>query len=173
MGRLIDDLLGLSRLARTELRRSPIDLTALARNVAAELRKAEPDREVEIAIDDGIGGDGDASLLRIALENLLGNAWKFTGKRTGARIEVGTISVDGETVYFVRDNGAGFDPTYEAKLFGVFQRLHSTHEFEGTGIGLATVKRIIDRHGGRIWAAGEIDRGATFYFTLGDAIGQP
>jgi light-regulated signal transduction histidine kinase (bacteriophytochrome) len=173
MGRLIDDLLGLSRLARTELRRSPVDLTALARSVAAQLGKADPDREVEIVIDDSIGGDGDASLLRIALENLLGNAWKFTGKRAAARIEVGTMSAEGETVYFVRDNGAGFDPAYEAKLFGVFQRLHSTHEFEGTGIGLATVKRIVNRHGGRIWAAGEVDRGATFYFTLGDRIGQP
>jgi light-regulated signal transduction histidine kinase (bacteriophytochrome) len=173
MGRLIDDLLGLSRVGRAELNRSPVDLSALAQNVVAQLGKAEPDRQVEIAIADGIGAEGDAPLLRIALANLLGNAWKFTGKRAVARIEVGTMSLDGEAVYFVRDNGAGFDQAYEAKLFGVFQRLHSTHEFEGTGIGLATVKRIVNRHGGRIWAASEVDRGATFYFTLAGEIGPP
>jgi len=173
MGRLIDDLLGLSRVTRAELRRLPVDLSALARNVAAQIRNAEPDRQVEIVICEGIGVEGDAPLLRIALENLLGNAWKFTGKRAAARIEVGTMSVNSEAVHFVRDNGAGFDPAYEAKLFGVFQRLHSAHEFEGTGIGLATVKRIVSRHGGRIWAASEVDRGATFYFTLGDGTPQP
>jgi len=173
MGRLIDDLLGLSRVARAELCRLPVDLSVLARNVAAQLGGSDPDREVEIVIVDGIGAEGDAPLLRIALENLLGNAWKFTSKRTAARIEVGTMSVDGDTVYFVRDNGAGFDPAYEAKLFGVFQRLHSTREFEGTGIGLATVKRIVSRHNGRIWATSEVDRGATFYFTLGDGTPRP
>jgi signal transduction histidine kinase len=169
MGRLIDDLLGLSRVTRAELRRSPVDLSALARSVAAELGRAEPAREVAMIIEDGIVAEGDAPLLRIALENLLGNAWKFTGKRAEARIEVGTMSVDGNMAYFVRDNGAGFDPAYQTKLFGVFQRLHSTHEFEGTGIGLATVKRIVSRHSGRIWATSKVDRGATFYFTLGDA----
>jgi light-regulated signal transduction histidine kinase (bacteriophytochrome) len=173
MGRLIDDLLGLSRVARAELCRLPVDLSVLARNVAAQLGRAEPDRQVEIVIGDGIGAEGDAPLLRIALENLLGNAWKFTGKRAVARIEVGTMSVDGNVVYFVRDNGAGFDPAYEAKLFGVFQRLHSTREFEGTGIGLATVKRIVSRHGGRIWATSEVNHGATFYFTLGGGIRRP
>jgi signal transduction histidine kinase len=170
MGRLIDDLLGLSRVTRAELRRSPVDLSALARSVAVELARAEPERKVAMVIADGIVAEGDAPLLRIALENLLGNAWKFTGKRAEARIEVGTMSVDGGMVYFVRDNGAGFDPAYEAKLFGVFQRLHSTHEFDGTGIGLATVKRIVNRHSGRIWATGGVDRGATFYFTLGDGL---
>jgi X-X-X-Leu-X-X-Gly heptad repeat protein len=170
MGRLIDDLLGLSRVTRAELRRSPVDLSALARSVAVELARAEPERKVAMVIADGVVAEGDAPLLRIALENLLGNAWKFTGKRATARIEVGTMSVDGGMAYFVRDNGAGFDPAYEAKLFGVFQRLHSTHEFDGTGIGLATVKRIVSRHSGRIWATGSVDRGATFYFTLGDGL---
>jgi light-regulated signal transduction histidine kinase (bacteriophytochrome) len=173
MGRLIDDLLGLSRVARAELVRLPVDLSVVARNVAAQFCKAEPARQVEIVIEDGIGADGDAPLLRIALENLLGNAWKFTGKRASARIEVGTMSLDGDAVYFVRDNGAGFDLTYQDKLFRVFQRLHSTHEFEGTGIGLATVKRIVSRHGGRVWATGEVDCGATFYFTLGEGNPRP
>jgi light-regulated signal transduction histidine kinase (bacteriophytochrome) len=166
-------LLGLSRVTRAELQRSPVDLSLLARSVAAQLGGSDPEREVEIVIADGIGAKGDAPLLRIALENLLGNAWKFTSKRTAARIEVGTMPADGNVTYFVRDNGAGFDPAYEAKLFGVFQRLHSTHEFEGTGIGLVTVKRIVSRHGGRIWATSEVDRGATFYFTLGEGSRQP
>jgi light-regulated signal transduction histidine kinase (bacteriophytochrome) len=170
MGRLIDDLLGFSRVARAELNRLPVDLSVLARNVATQLDRAEPDRQVEIVIGDGIGAEGDAPLLRIALENLLGNAWKFTSKRPAARIEVGTMSIEGQAVYFVRDNGAGFDPAYQDKLFGVFQRLHSAQEFEGTGIGLATVKRIVSRHGGRVWATSEVDCGATFYFTLGGTL---
>jgi light-regulated signal transduction histidine kinase (bacteriophytochrome) len=172
MGRLIDDLLALSRVTRSELVREPVDLSGLAQNVAIQLRKAQPDRRVEIVISPGIAADGDARLLRVALENLLGNAWKFTGKRAEARIEVG-VTPGSERAYFVRDNGAGFDMAYASKLFGAFQRLHSTSEFEGTGIGLATVQRIINRHGGRIWAIGEVDRGATFCFTLGEEAQPP
>ena len=173
MGRLIDDLLALSRVTRAELVREPVDLTGLAESVAAQLQRTEPDRRVEMAIEAGIAVEGDARLLRIALENLLGNAWKFTAKRAEPRIEVGATFEDGNRTYFVRDNGAGFDMAYASKLFGVFQRLHSTAEFEGTGIGLATVQRIISRHGGRIWATGEVDRGATFCFTLGDGASPP
>jgi light-regulated signal transduction histidine kinase (bacteriophytochrome) len=167
MGRLIDDLLALSRVTRAELVREPVDLAELARSVVAQLQRTDPDRRMEIAIDADIAAQGDARLLRIALENLLGNAWKFTAKRAEARIAVGVTSENGRA-YFVRDNGAGFDMAYASKLFGVFQRLHSASEFEGTGIGLATVQRIISRHGGRIWATGEVDRGATFFFTLSD-----
>jgi light-regulated signal transduction histidine kinase (bacteriophytochrome) len=167
MGRLIDDLLALSRVTRSELVREPVDLSGLAQNVAAQLQKLQPDRRVDIVIAAGMVIEGDARLLRVALENLLGNAWKFTGRRAAPRIEVGLTS-DGDGACFVRDNGAGFDMAYAAKLFGAFQRLHSADEFEGTGIGLATVQRIVNRHGGRIWAIGEVDRGATFYFTLGE-----
>jgi light-regulated signal transduction histidine kinase (bacteriophytochrome) len=168
MGRLIDDLLALSRVTRAELLREPVDLSELARSVTAQLRRIQPERRIEITIGANIVAEGDARLLRIALENLLGNAWKFTGKRTEPRIEVG-VTADAESgAYFVRDNGAGFDMAYASKLFGAFQRLHSADEFEGTGIGLATVQRIVNRHGGRIWAIGEVDRGATFYFTLSE-----
>jgi len=167
MGRLIDDLLALSRVTRSELAREPVDLSGLAQNVAAQLQRAQPDRQVEIVIAARIVVDCDARLLRVALENLLGNAWKFTGKRAQPRIEIG-VTPGGDRACFVRDNGAGFDMAYASKLFGAFQRLHSSDEFEGTGIGLATVQRIINRHSGRIWAIGEVDRGATFYFTLGE-----
>ncbi|MEN3375114.1 MAG: hypothetical protein V7604_469 [Hyphomicrobiales bacterium] len=173
MGRLIDDLLALSRVTRAELVREPIDLAELARSVMAQLQRTEPERRVEMAIDVEIAVEGDARLLRIALENLLGNAWKFTARRAAPRIEVGVTSENGNRAYFVRDNGAGFDMAYASKLFGVFQRLHSTAEFEGTGIGLATVQRIISRHGGRIWAAGAVDRGATFFFTLNNEASLP
>jgi light-regulated signal transduction histidine kinase (bacteriophytochrome) len=169
MGRLIDDLLALSRVTRSELVRESVDLSDLARSVATQLQRAQPARRVEIVIADGIVAEGDARLLRIALENLLGNAWKFTSKRGEPRLEVGVTSGAEGVAYFFRDNGAGFDMAYASKLFGAFQRLHSAHEFEGTGIGLATVQRIVNRHGGRIWATGEVDRGATFYFTLGGA----
>jgi light-regulated signal transduction histidine kinase (bacteriophytochrome) len=173
MGRLIDDLLALSRVTRADLVREPVDLSDLARSVATQLQRAWPDRRIEVVIAAGVVAEGDARLLRIALENLLGNAWKFTGKRAEPRIEVGVTSRDENSGYFVRDNGAGFDMAYASKLFGAFQRLHSIDEFEGTGIGLATVQRIINRHGGRIWAIGEVDHGATFYFTLSEGASTP
>jgi light-regulated signal transduction histidine kinase (bacteriophytochrome) len=130
------------------------------------LRAAAPQRKAEIAISDGLTANGDPRLLNVVLENLLGNAWKFTANRAAARIEFGARRNDGVDVYFVRDNGAGFDMAYAENLFGVFKRLHSSSEFEGTGIGLATVERIVHRHGGRVWAEGEVDRGATIFFTI-------
>jgi signal transduction histidine kinase len=166
MARLIDDLLSLSRTGRTEIRQAPIDLASIARTVLARLRRDYPDRSVEAIIPAEIGAVGDARLLEIVFENLLGNAWKFTAKCENAHIEVGQISQNGQLVCFVRDDGAGFDMAYAGKLFTVFQRLHAVSEFEGTGIGLANVERIIHRHGGRIWAESEVGRGATFYFTL-------
>jgi signal transduction histidine kinase len=166
MAQLIDDLLKLSRLTRNELRRDPVNLSALARACADELRQREPDRRVEFVVAEGVTAEGDGRLLRVALENLLGNAWKFTSRRVQARIEFGVEVRDGLPVYFVRDDGAGFDMTYAGKLFGAFQRLHSGAEFPGTGIGLAIVQRIISRHGGRVWAEGAVEKGATFYFTL-------
>ena len=130
-------------------------------------RKESPERQVEFVIAEGLVANGDARLLSIVLENLLGNAWKFTSKHASARIEFGaTTRQDGKTEYFVRDDGAGFDMAYSGKLFGPFQRLHSASEFPGSGIGLASVQRIVHRHGGRVWAEGEVERGATFYFTV-------
>lgn len=166
MGLLIDDLLQLSRLTRAEMSRDRVDLSALARAVTAELQRTQPERRVEVIIADGLLAQGDARLLRAALENLLSNAWKFTGKRPEGRIEFGVIEHNARPAYFVRDNGAGFDMTYADKLFRPFQRLHSPIEFEGTGVGLATVQRIIHRHGGDVWADGAEEQGATFYFTL-------
>ncbi len=166
MGELIDDLLNLSRVTRAELRREPVDLSELARSVLERLRKSQPERQVDLVVQDDMVAHADPRLLDIVLTNLLGNAWKFSGKRALARIECALKADEQRPVYFVRDNGAGFDGRYGDKLFGVFQRLHSAHEFEGTGIGLATVQRIVQRHGGRVWAEGEVDRGATFYFTL-------
>jgi light-regulated signal transduction histidine kinase (bacteriophytochrome) len=168
MGRLIDDLLALSRVTRSELRRERVDLTTLARSILARLQKNEPGRKAKLVISAGLSANGDTHLLSVVLENLLGNAWKFTGKRPLARIEVGARQEEGQRVFFVRDNGAGFDMAYAHKLFGPFQRLHSAAEFEGTGIGLATVQRIVRRHGGRVWAEAEVGRGATFYFTLNE-----
>lgn len=166
MGNLIDDLLNLSRVTRSELRREQLDLSGLAHTVLARLRDAQPDRRVDISIQEGLAANADPRLLDVALTNLLSNAWKFTRKRAPARIEF-AAKADGQApVYFIRDNGAGFDEAYAGKLFGVFQRLHTADEFEGTGIGLATVQRIVRRHGGRIWAEGKVDVGATFYFTL-------
>ncbi|MDB6020663.1 MAG: multi-sensor signal transduction histidine kinase [Pedosphaera sp.] len=166
MARLIDDLLHLSRVTRSELRRRPVDMSLLAENIFASLRQVEPKRPVETVVAPGLQAEGDERLLRVALENLINNAWKFTGRRENAHIEVGSEMQDGQQVFYVRDDGAGFDMTYANMLFGAFQRLHSTGEFPGHGIGLATVQRIINRHGGRIWADAAVDRGATFYFTL-------
>ncbi|MDH4179854.1 MAG: ATP-binding protein, partial [Armatimonadota bacterium] len=163
MARLIDDLLNLSRVTRSEIRRTAVDLTDLAEGIATELRKSQPDRQVEFSITPGLTVNADASLLRVAMENLLGNAWKFTGKQSHARIEVGVTEAQGERRYYVRDNGAGFDMAYAGKLFGAFQRLHGPTEFEGTGIGLATVQRIVHRHGGRVGAEGAVGEGAIFY----------
>jgi light-regulated signal transduction histidine kinase (bacteriophytochrome) len=166
MGELIDDLLNLSRVTRAELRCETVDLSELVRSVLERLRESQPDRRVEVVIQESLVAQADPRLLDVILTNLLGNAWKFTGKRAAARIEFGVKAGERPSVYFVRDNGAGFDGRYVDKLFGVFQRLHAAHEFEGMGIGLATVQRIVRRHGGRVWAEGELDRGATFYFTL-------
>jgi light-regulated signal transduction histidine kinase (bacteriophytochrome) len=166
MGRLIDDLLKLSRVTRSDLHRERVDLTALARKTVANLQRFEPNRRVEIVIEDGLVANADSQLLSIVLENLLGNAWKYTGKRPVGRVELRLQPESRPPTYVVRDNGAGFDMAYANKLFGVFQRLHSPHEFKGEGIGLATVKRIVRRHGGRVWAEGSVDGGARFYFTL-------
>ncbi|MEO6197843.1 MAG: PAS domain S-box protein, partial [Dehalococcoidia bacterium] len=168
MGQLIDDLLSLSRATRDDLRREPVDLSALALGSADELRKSWPGRQVELVVAPGLCAEGDTRLLQIVFDNLLGNAWKFTSKQERAAIEVGAMSQDGTTAYFVRDNGVGFDMAYVDKLFGAFQRLHAMTEYSGTGIGLATVKRIVVRHGGRVWAEGRVGQGATFYFTLGE-----
>jgi PAS domain S-box-containing protein len=166
MGALIDDLINLSRLTRSEMQIDAVDLSALATGIAAELARDDPKRQVEFAITPGLVARADGGLIRVVLHNLLANAWKFTSGRPHAVIEFGTAAQDGGTTYFVRDNGAGFDMAYAAKLFGAFQRLHGVAEFPGTGIGLATVQRIIHRHGGRVWAEAAPDRGATFYFTL-------
>jgi DNA-binding response OmpR family regulator len=166
MGELIDDLLLLSRVSRAELTRRLADLSEIARAAAAELRNKDPEREVELLIQDGLVVDADPRLMRVALDNLLGNAWKFTARIEHARIEVAAEQRQVGTVYLVRDNGVGFEMHYVDRLFRPFQRLHSEAEFPGTGIGLATVQRIIDRHGGRVWAEGAVGRGATVYFTV-------
>jgi len=166
MATLIDDLLNLSRISRSEMKWENIDLTELVHSIIDDLRPSDPTREVAIVIATDMCVSGDERLIRIALENLLRNAWKFTRKTKDARIEVVPMLEYGPDVYAVRDNGAGFDMAYADKLFGAFQRLHSVSEYEGTGIGLATVQRIIHRHGGRIWAEGAVNEGATFYFTL-------
>jgi two-component system NtrC family sensor kinase len=166
MGELIDDLLQLSKVGRADLQRTRVDLSGLARRVATELQTAHPDRQVQVLIADGIIADADCRLLQAVLENLLGNAWKFTTPVSEAVIEFGVSQREGVRAYFVRDNGAGFNMTYAAKLFTPFQRLHTEAQFPGTGIGLATVHRIVDRHGGRVWAEGAVDRGATFFWTL-------
>ncbi|WP_242007046.1 ATP-binding protein [Candidatus Nitrotoga sp. AM1P] len=166
MGQLIDDMLKLSRVTRSEMNFETVNLSILAQTVADELQQAQPERHVEFVCTPGMTVRGDAHLLKVALENLLGNAWKFTSKREQAHIEIGVTHQVEASVYFVRDNGAGFDMAYVSKLFSAFQRLHAMTEFPGTGIGLATVQRIIHRHGGRVWAEGEPGKGSTFYFTL-------
>jgi len=166
MGELIDDLLSLAQVTRSELKRVRTDLSAMASAIVNDLRTAAPERDVAVSIHPGLTCMADPSLMRIALENLLGNAWKFTCRKQQASIEFGALQQRGKTVYYVRDDGAGFDMAHAGKLFGAFQRLHSPRDFDGTGIGLATVSRIIDRHGGRIWAEAAVGEGATFYFTL-------
>jgi two-component system, sensor histidine kinase and response regulator len=169
MSQLIDDVLYLSRVTRTELRDQEVDLSEVAELVVSRLQEGQPNWPVEVRIRPGVVVTGDGQLLKIALENLLQNAWKFTGKQAEPRIEFGVTQTSGEPTYFIRDNGAGFEMTYAARLFGPFQRLHSQQEFPGSGIGLATVQRIIHRHGGKVWAEGLVGQGATFYFTLGRA----
>jgi two-component system, NtrC family, sensor kinase len=166
MGELIDDLLLLSRVGRAEISCGRIDLSSMARIVAEELKKNDPDRQVTLRIQDQLLVEADSRLMRVAFENLIGNAWKFTAKVSEPRIEVGAYQKGGDTVFFIRDNGAGFDMEYADNLFRPFQRLHSESDFPGTGIGLATVHRIIDRHSGRIWAESAVGQGASFYFTI-------
>jgi len=166
LGALIDDLLQLSRVTRMEMQHDQVDLTSLACGVAARLRDVYPGRKIEFVIQPELGALGDGRLLEIALTNLLGNAAKFTGPRPQARIEFGRTEHQGEPVFYVRDNGVGFDMAYAGTLFGAFQRLHKPSQFPGTGIGLATVQRVIRRHGGTVWAEAQPDSGATFYFNL-------
>jgi PAS domain S-box-containing protein len=166
MAQLIDDMLALARVARAELQIAPVDLSSMAETIAADLRQSQPGRTVELRVAKGLAARADPRLMRVALENLLGNAWKFTSNHPSARIEFGRCRRNGSPAFFVRDDGAGFDSAYAARLFGAFQRLHSISEFPGTGVGLATVQRIIRRHGGEVWAEGAVEQGATFYFTL-------
>ncbi|HTR44302.1 MAG TPA: GAF domain-containing protein, partial [Thermodesulfovibrionales bacterium] len=168
MTRIIDDLLYLSRITRQEINRTQIDLSALASSVVSELRAADPGSGAEVTVADGITAFADRRLMEVVLSNLLGNAWKFTAKTENARIEFGALEQEGKMVYYVSDNGAGFDPNYREKMFLPFQRLHSDREFEGMGIGLAIVERVIHRHAGRVWAEGQKEKGATIYFTLGE-----
>jgi signal transduction histidine kinase len=172
MGELIDSLLKLSRVSRRQLRRQPVDLSRLASEIAAELRQSQSQRKADFKVQQGLIVSGDQSLLRTVLENLLDNAWKYTNTREYAEIEFGTSVHDGEQMYYVRDNGVGFDMRHAGKLFTAFQRLHSESEFQGTGIGLATVARIVSRHGGGVWAESEPGMGATFYFSIPDPRGR-
>ncbi len=166
MAHLIDDLLKLARVTRVEMRTEVVDLSSMARDIVADLQRADAARQVEFAIAPELKVRADPPLMRVVLENLLRNSWKYTAKQSRPRVEFGSSEANHGRTFMVRDNGAGFDMKYMDKLFGVFQRLHSAAEFEGTGVGLATVRRIITRHGGRIWAEGAVDQGATFYFTL-------
>jgi light-regulated signal transduction histidine kinase (bacteriophytochrome) len=166
MTQLVNDLLNLSRLSRAHITRTEVNLSQLAQALVDDLRESQPERAVQVRIQLDMVASADANLMRVVLDNLLRNAWKFTSKRPQAQIEFASRVEGGETVYFVRDNGAGFDMAYAEKLFVAFQRLHSEAEFEGTGIGLTIVQRIIHRHGGRVWAESAPEQGATFYFTL-------
>ena len=167
MAQLIDDILALSRLTRSDIQRQPVDLGAIVTRIADELHNAEPGRRVRFVIAPAVRGEADSHLIQVALDNLVGNAWKYTSRHDQAVIEFGSRADDqGRIVYFVRDDGAGFDMAYAHKLFGAFQRLHAMDEYAGNGIGLATVQRIIHKHGGTVWAEGAVDHGATFFFTL-------
>ncbi len=166
MGELIDDMLTLARTTRCEMVRERVDMTSMAQEIASEFQKSEPERHATFVIAPGLTVEGDRGLLRVMLENLLSNAWKFTSKQPEALIELGIRRRDARDVYFVQDNGAGFDMKYAGKLFGAFQRLHESSEFPGSGVGLATVQRIIRRHGGQVWAEGAVGKGATFHFVL-------
>jgi light-regulated signal transduction histidine kinase (bacteriophytochrome) len=170
MSTLINDLLDLSRVSRGALQKESINLTELARNIVADLQSREPARKVAIDIAEGLSATADRRLVTIVLGNLLGNAWKYTAKEPAAQIAFGKSNdnKEHESVFYVRDNGVGFDMSYANKLFTPFRRLHHDSEFEGTGVGLATAQRVIARHGGRIWAEAAIRAGATFYFTIGD-----
>lgn len=172
MAALIDALLSLSRVARADIHAERVDLALLARKALAELLASEPERKVELVAPEHLWAWLDPQLARVLIDNLLGNAWKFTSKRAHARLEVGAVDAQGKAAFFVRDDGAGFDMAFADKLFAPFQRLHKTSEFPGTGIGLATVQRVVHRHGGRIWAEGKPEAGASFYFTLG-SLGPP
>ncbi|HAL37586.1 MAG TPA: PAS domain-containing sensor histidine kinase, partial [Polaromonas sp.] len=170
MGELIEGLLTLAHLSREQLKSENVDLSAVARLIEQDHREREPQRQAQVHIQDGLSAHGDPRLLSAVLQNLLANAWKFSSKKSAARIDVGSeLGADGDTIFFVKDNGAGFDMAYAHKLFGTFERLHSPGDFAGTGIGLATVKRVIERHGGRVWAESKLNEGATFYFTLNRA----
>src|SRR5690606_7619094 len=173
LGTLIDALLSLQRLSRQPLARTRARLNEAVDDALNWLRTEQPGRDIDIVVEDLGEADIDPALIRLAFANLLSNAMKFTRGRNPARIRVGSLTRAGERVYFVQDNGAGFDMRFAGKLFGVFQRLHPEAEYEGSGIGLASVYRVIQRHGGRIWAEGEVDRGATFFFTLGGSANEP
>jgi PAS domain S-box-containing protein len=170
MGYLIEDLLELSRVTRIEMQIAHVDLSSLVHTIIARMQASQPDHSVEMVIQPGLSATGDAALLTIALTNLLDNAWKFTSKRPQARIEFGQMDVDSRETFFIRDNGVGFDMAFAHKLFGAFQRLHKAADFPGTGVGLATVQRIIHRHGGQVWVDAEVNQGATFFFTLGEIV---
>ncbi len=166
MARLLDDVLGLSRVSRRDLLRAHVDLSALAREVAEELRAEHPARAIEVVVAPGMSAEADPAMARMILRELLDNAWKFTSRHAAARVEVGAEDTGGEHAFFVRDDGAGVDLRHAEHLFGVFQRMHPSDQFTGHGVGLATAQRLVTRHGGRVWAAGEVEKGATFYFTL-------